>query len=161
MFTLFSSLIKCFTYTFIYSEVCLSVWLNIGTAILFITLDWAVSTFNDRYVTFFLTNCIFPTQIREITFIYFNRYRGELYRKVSKSTIELVCLIFFLQKTQNNRNVTVQQVFSTLLIKRVSSSMLNGHRWNVYITIHSRMLLSINKRESAKGVPVHGTLYTP
>ena len=139
----------------------MSVWSNVGTAILFITLDWAVSTFSDRYVTFFLTNYVFPTQIREITCIYLNRYRRELHRKVSKSTIVHICLIFFLHKTQNNRNATVEQVFSTLLIKRVSSSMLNSHRWNVYISIRSWMLLSINKRESTKGLSVHGTLYTP
>jgi len=47
---------------------------------------------------------------------------------VSKSTIELSCFIFFLHKTQNNRNVTVEQVFSMLLIKRVSSNMLNSQR---------------------------------
>ena len=50
---------------------------------------------------------------------------------------------------------------TTLLIKRVSSSMLNNHRRNVYITIRSRVLLSIDKRDSAKCVSVHGTLYTP
>jgi len=48
-----------------------------------------------------------------------------------------------------------------LLTKRVSSIMLNSHRRNVYITICSWMLLSINTRDSAKGVRVHGTLYTP
>jgi len=68
-----------------------SVCLNVGTAIPFITLDWAVLTFSDIYVTFFLTNCVFLTQIREITCIYVNRYRRELYRKVSKSTIEHIC----------------------------------------------------------------------
>jgi len=36
---------------------------------------------------------------------------------------------------------------TTLLIKRVSSSMLNSHRWNVYTTICSWMLLSFNKRD--------------
>ena len=58
----------------------------------FITPDWAVSTFSDSYVTFFLTNCVFPTQIREITCVYLNRYRRGLNRKVSKSTIEHICL---------------------------------------------------------------------
>ena len=48
---------------------------------------------------------------------------------------------------------------TTLLIKRVSSSMLNSHRCNVYITIRSGMLISINKRDSDVGVSLHGTLY--
>ena len=61
----------------------MSVCLNVGTAIPFITLDWEVSTFSDRYVTFYLTNCVFPSQIREITCKYLNRYRRELYIKTS------------------------------------------------------------------------------
>ena len=73
----------------------------------FITPDWAVSTLSDSYVTFFLTNCVFPTQIWENTCICLIKSMRELYRKVSKSTISL---IFFLHKTQNNRNVTVQQI---------------------------------------------------
>ena len=41
---------------------------------------------------------------------------------------------------------------TTLLIKRVSSIMLNSHRRNVYITIRVWMLLSINKRGNANSV---------
>jgi len=70
MFTLFSSLIKCFTYFIYILKEYVLVWSNVGTAILFITLDWAVSTFSTRYVTFLITNYVFPTQVREITCIY-------------------------------------------------------------------------------------------
>ena len=80
----------------------MSVWSNFGI----ITLDWAVLKFTARYVTFFLTNCVFPIQTREITCIYLNRYRREVYRKVSKSTIEHICLIlFFFHKTQTTETL--------------------------------------------------------
>ena len=84
MFTVFSSLIKCLTYTLYI------VYLSVGSNFGIITLDWAVLKFSARYVTFFLTNCVFPIQTREITCIYLY----ELHRKVSKSTIDHICLIF-------------------------------------------------------------------
>jgi len=40
-----------------------------------------------------------------------------------------------------------------------TKTRLNSHRWNVYITMRSWMLLSINK--SAKGISMYGTRYIP
>ena len=62
------------------------------------------NTFETETWNCFLTNGVFPTQIREITCIYLNRYMRELYRNMSKSTIEHICVIVFLPKTQNNIN---------------------------------------------------------